>query len=226
MRSCCSPIIRKEASENCFTTDMSPDSVYMGLFSFDNSFKITLDKVIKDDRISVASAGSGSTRYTFIYRVDNGDVYVFSAGQLSGTTKVPGALRIKADATTFDPNYHFNIAAKSGERRFRRVYQITDDYMLLEFYNEANVSSGTYGRYAVLKMSTQEFNWISGLPDESTIASASWAFSVNGKFYVGLTFADTYPAVYSFDHLTHTAKRGLVIKDVTSIAGIGFVEEE
>lgn len=95
--------------------------------------------------------------------------------------------------------------------------------MILEFYNDANTTSGLYGKYAVLRMSTQEFNWITGLPDATTISSASWGYSINGKFYVGLTFANALPAIYSFDHLTHTAKQGLVVKDITSIGGIGMV---
>lgn len=210
-----------------YTSGMSPDSVYVGEFTYepDNNFRTTLTRVYKDTRISVASAGSGSMRYTFITKANNGDAYVFSAGNVTGTTKLPGALRIKSGATGFDASYHFDISEKSGGRRFRRVYPVSDDYVILEFYNDANISSGLYGRYAVLKMSTMEFNWITGLPAESSITAAGWGFSHEGKFYVGFTFADQLATIYAIDHLTHTAKRGLSVDGVTSIASLGFVQK-
>lgn len=181
-----------------------------------------------DSRLSITGGQRGSVRYSHIATLDNGDTYVFSGPPgNSETTKKGGALVIKNGATDFDASYYFNIEDKASGYRFKRVYHITGDYFLLEFFSEqGQTSSNDSKHFGVVKVTTQEFKWVTGLPDKSEITSdTGWSFVHNGKVYIGISTATAGSAVYSIDPVTAVGKKGLVVEDVESIQGMTFITD-
>lgn len=208
--------------------DASPDSVHVA--KMDQNLNIKT--IYRDDRIGVSGGSYRSARYAQIGTTSDGDAYVFSgsSGSLSGeSVKSAGALLIPNGADNFDDSYYFDIQSASGGYRFRRVFPIADDYFLLEFYNEkdsyAVMDEATL--YGVVRMSTKELKWISGLPDKAEIPDrgTGWPFNHEGKLYIGIESATDSPAIYTIDPVTATAKKGVRVKDATSIPGIAFIQK-
>lgn len=203
-------------------TDGSPDSVYVAKLNSN----LDVVQVYKDGRLSRSGGQFRSARYSQIGNDHEGNTYVFSGAAGEVTTKTAGALVIRRGADDFDPSYHFDIEAKSDGYRFRKVWEILEDYFLLEFYNDKGGSTaGEAAQYAVVKMSTQEFNWVSDLPAKETITNAGWPFIHNGKVYFGITTATDLPAVYSIDPVTGTGRKGITVGGVTSIPGLAFITD-
>lgn len=206
----------------------SQDSVYVA--KLDQNLNIK--KIYRDDRISISGGSYRSARYAQIGTAANGDVYVFSgsAGSLSGeSTRSAGALLIKKGEDHFDPSYYFDIQSAADGYRFRRVYHMAEDYFLLEFYNETDAFAAMDEAtlYGIVRMTTKELKWISGFPDKSEIPDrgTGWPFSHDEKMYIGVESATGQPAVYSIDPVTATAKKGISVKDATSIPGIAFIKK-
>lgn len=188
-------------------------------------FNLNVKKFYTDDRLSYSAGQRQSARYSQMGNADNGDTYVFSGSYSATTTKPAGALVIKKGIDSFDPSYYFNIEEKAGFR-FKRVYHLTEDYFLIEFYNTAGApaSSGAATQFGIVHMSTKEFKWVSGIPEKDLITSTGWPYTRNGKAYFGITTANEDPAVYVIDAKTATAKKGLVVKGgATAIAGLAYL---
>lgn len=208
-------------------TDAPIDSVYVA--KLDQNLNIL--GIYGDDRIGLSGGGWRSARYSQIGTVDNGDTYVFSgAGGISATTtKKGGALVIRSGATDFDSSYYWDIETAADGYRFRRVYHVTEDYFLIEFYNEIS-ASGTNDQatlYGIARMSTRTFSWLTGFPAKTEIVDrgTSWPFNYNGKSYVGVQTVIGSPAIYAIDPVTATATKGVTVADVTSIGGIAFITD-
>ena len=174
-------------------------------------------------------------------KADNGDVYVFSGAIAKNppkvkapqtpdvaSTKPAGALRIKQGATDFDSSYFFDISAVSGNGIFRRVWHITGNKFLLEFFNDASKAALNVvevNRFAIVDMSTKAFNWVTGLPDPSdfaNIASNPVEPTVyNGKIYLPVNVKNADPAIYIIDSATNKATKGLTVKGASFINAIG-----
>lgn len=191
---------------------------------------LNVQQVLTDSRIGVSGGGWRSARYSQIGRASNGDVYVFggAAGPFNNTTKKAGAIVIKNGATAFDTDYYWDIQAAADDLRFRRVYHITEDYFLLEFYNDAAAytSNDPATTYGIAKMSTRQFNWISGFPNVTEIPDrgTGWPFNYNGKMYIGVESATESPAIYVIDPVTATATKGLTVQNATSIPGMALIQ--
>lgn len=190
-------------------TDGSPDEVNIAALDADLNVK----RIYHDDRISYSAGRFRSAYYSQIANDGDGNTYVFSGAYDSATTKPAGALRINKGVTSFDQNYYFNIQELSGGFRFRKVWNITEDYFLLEFYNTLEYGSTTpASQYAIVKMSTKQFTWLTnGFPAKDTITDTGWPFAYNGKMYFPVTTANAKPTVYVIDPVAGTAKAGLVI---------------
>lgn len=187
-----------------------PDSVWVAALDADLNVK----RIYRDDRISYASGRFKSQYYSQIAKASDGTVYVFSGSYDGNTTKPAGALRIKKDAADFDATYYFNIEAESGGYRFRKVWHITEDYFLLEVYNDLEYGSSTPAtQYAVVKMEDQTFKWVTqGFPAKDDITATGLPFADNGKIYFPVTTASAQPTVYVIDPASATAKAGLVVE--------------
>lgn len=205
------------------------DNAYVARFDAD----LNVIKIYEDDRISYSTGEFRSARYPHIANDASGNTYVFSGSHSVSntnpdyrTTKKAGAVRINSGADDFDPSYYFDIETASGGYKFKRVWHVAEDYFFLEMYNEAGIGGGQNPatQYAIVRMSNNSFNWVrTGIPTPDLIESANtgWAFTTNGKAYVGITAIDAQPAVYVIDPVTATAKKGITVTGATSIPGLG-----
>ncbi|WP_443943896.1 DUF4374 domain-containing protein [Pedobacter sp. AW1-32] len=187
-----------------------PDSVWVAAMDANLQVK----RIYRDNRISYSAGRMRSQTYSQLGKDDNGNVYVFSGSYDGTTTKPAGALLIRSGATIFDPNFYFNIQEKSGGYRFRKVFHITQDYFLLEMYNDLVYSSTSPAtQFAIVKMSDLSFRWLtSGFPDKSLITGTGLPFSENGKLYLPVTATNASPTIYAIDPVAGTARAGLVIE--------------
>ncbi|GJH40380.1 hypothetical protein RCZ04_09300 [Capnocytophaga sp. HP1101] len=215
----------------------NPDVVYVGVFNKD----LNLVRHYKSDKLSY-SAGRFKSQYLLeIGKADNGDVYVFSGAIAKNppavkapqtpdapSTKPAGALRIKPNATDFDSSYFFDISAKSNDGIFRRVWHITGNKFLLEFFNDASKAALNVvdvNRFAIVDMEAQTFNWVSGLPAPTDFANMTSnpvePAIYNGKVYLPVNIKSGDPAIYIIDPATNAATKGLVVKGASFINAIG-----
>lgn len=187
-----------------------PDSVWVAALDANLNVK----RLYRDDRISYAAGRMRSQYYSQIGKADDGTVYIFSGSYQSTTTRPAGALRIQKGATEFDANYYFNIEELSGGYRFRKVWHITEDYFLLEVYNDLDYGSTTpASQYAVVDAGAKTFKWVTqGFPAKDEITATGLPFADNGKIYFPVTTASAQPTVYVIDPITATAKAGLVVE--------------
>lgn len=188
---------------------------------------LNVKRIYSDERISYSAGRWRSAMYSQIGKDDNGNTYVFSGSYESATTKPAGALCIKKGSTAFDKDYYFNIEQASGGYRFRKVFHITEDYFLLEFYNELdyNIISPA-SQYAILKMSTKNFNWLrDGFPSKEQITATGWPLSYDGKIYLPVTTSNEQPTVYVIDPKTTSAKAGLVV-EADGITGLSLLKKQ
>lgn len=82
------------------------DSAYVAVIDLQRN---VVEKVISDHRTAFIFAGGGAVNG--FEQDDNGDIYIIG----EGTSNVPsGILRIKKGATTFDPDYFFDLKAATG----------------------------------------------------------------------------------------------------------------
>jgi hypothetical protein len=194
------------------------DKIYVA--KFDASMKV-LTKY-EDSRLSPTGGQFRSARYGQLANDQEGNTYVFSSGYQG--VKPSGALLIKKGATAFDASYFFDISAASGGYALRKVWNIKDDYFLLEMYNTTGTASsaGTATQYGVVKMSDKSFKMITdGFPAIDKISSVGWPFTADGKAYIPVVTTDAYPTVYVVDPATAKATKGVSISDATSIPGLG-----
>ena len=207
----------------------NPDVVYVGVFDKD----LNLKRYYKSDKLGY-SAGRFKSQYLLeMGKTDNGNTYVFSGGinQREGSTRKAGALLIKPGAAEFDPNYFFDIAAISGDGIFRRVWHITENKFLVEFFNDAakaNLRSLDVYHYAIVDVEAKTLNWVAGLPDPAKctniVTNPITPAIYGGKVYLPVNEQGTDPAIYVIDPATNAATKGLVVKGATVINAIGRFE--
>jgi hypothetical protein len=188
------------------------DNVYVALMDYN----LTIKSIIEDSRLSFSGGQWKAAVYSQIWPDDTGNIYVFSgAGAGNQTTKKAGALKINKGSTIFDSNYYFDIETISGGYRFRKVFPITQDYYLLEFYNEAVISGNNSKatRFAIIKMGSKKFKWIHGLPDYTLISSNGWPLAYKGKIYLPLNLITGNSSIYVIDPLTAKANKGFELSN-------------
>lgn len=199
-----------------------PDSVWVAKYDAN----LTLKNIYRDNRISYSSGRFRSQYYSQIGKSDNGDIYVFSGAFDENTTHPAGALKINKGAESFDNAYYFNIQELSNGYKFRKVFHITKDYFLLEFYNNLEVTStGAATQYGIVKMEDRTFNWLNGLPSKDAIISTGLPASHKGKLYFPVTAEGENPAVYSIDPVSATATKGISVM-ATNIRAVGVLYYE
>lgn len=200
-------------------TNGSADSCFVVKFDANLAVK----QIYKDDRIGYAAGSYRSARYSLIANDDDGNTYVF-ASPIVTKTNAAGALRINKGESTFDQSYHFDIEALSGGYLFRKVWHITGDYFLLEFYNTTTPgNTATAYQYAMVNTENKTFNWISGLPSVDVITNVGWPYSDGSKAYIPVTTSTANPTVYVVDPATASAKAGIVVSGATSIGGLAHL---
>ena len=140
-------------------------------------------------------------------------------------------MRIKAGATTFDDSYFFDISAVSNNGLFRRVWHITGNKFLVEFFNDAakaNLRSLDVYHYAIVDVEAKTLNWVAGLPEPAKctniVTNPITPAIYGGKVYLPVNEQGTDPAIYVIDPATNAATKGLVVKGATVINAIGRFE--
>jgi hypothetical protein len=197
-----------------------PDSVWVAAYDAN----LNLKRIYRDNRISYSSGRFRSQYYSQIAKGGDGNVYVFSGSYETSTTKPCGALRIKAGGTDFDKSYYFNIEKYSEGYHFRKVWHITGDYFLLEFYNDLAVSpTGAATRYGIVNVAdnAQSFKWVTGIPAKDKITGTGLPTAYNGKMYFPITAESANPAIYIIDPVTASATKGISVAGAKSINSVG-----
>lgn len=189
----------------------NPDECW--ILELDQNLKVV--RTFQDDRISYSAGRFRSAYYSQIANDDKDNIYVFSGAYENASTKKAAVIRIAAGGNDFD-SYYWDLETQSGGYRFRKVWHITDDSFLIEFYNEKyetlDINSAAT-QYAVVKMGSKDFKWItSGFPAKEKIVATGWPFAHDGKMYLPVTTDSAQPTVYVIDPTTATAKAGLVIQ--------------
>lgn len=201
-----------------------PDKVWVARINSD----FEVQEFYTDDRISYTSGRYRSQYYAQIAKTDDGTVYVFSGSFDSNATNPCGALKMNSSINGFDSDYYFNINAVSSDYRFRKVWYVTGDYFVLEFYNETGVVATTAGatQFAVVNMSSKTLNWINGLPAKENITSIGLPAAYEGKLYLPVVEDSQYPAIYIIDPATAQAEKGISITGAVDIRAIGRIVSE
>jgi hypothetical protein len=195
-----------------------PDSVWVA--AFDNN--LNLKRIYRDGRLSYSSGRFRSQYYSQIGKAGDGTVYVFSGSYESTSTRPAGALRINKNATAFDSDYYFNIEEKTDGYHFRKVWHITGNYFLLEFYNETTVSAtGAATQYGIVDMSAKSFNWVTGIPAKEQITATGLPAASDGKMYFPITAENADPAIYIIDPATAVATKGVSVAGAENISAVG-----
>lgn len=157
----------------------------------DYSFS-TVSAPVFDSRIGGIYGAWRSARYAMGGVADDGTAYVFCGTSADGS-KV-GALRIKKGATSFDPDYKFDIYTASEGYRFRKAYPISGSKFLLEFYvdKDAYSNMSTSGKLAIADMDTKTLTWVTGVPAASDMANYSIGYGdgYDGYFYLPINPAE------------------------------------
>lgn len=194
------------------------DSVWVAAFDAN----LNLKRIYRDGRLSYSAGRYRSQLYSQIAKDDNNNVYVFSGAYEATTTKPAGVIRINSGATTFDPDFYIDIQSLSGGYKFRRVWHITGNYFLIEFYNEAGdpgaQTSAT--RYGVLNVASSGLAWVSGIPSVDVITATGLPFADDGKAYLPITTDSDVPTLYVIDPASATAIAGLKV-DANGVGAVG-----
>lgn len=174
-------------------------------------YNMTVSSIEYDARIGASYGAWRSVRYDQIGTDDEGNVYVFSgAGK-----EMAGALKIAKGSDKFDSSYLFDILSASDGYRFRKVFRISEDYFLLEFYNEkdkyGNLDSS--GKFAVVKMSDKSFKWVTGLPATDAINNIGWPEGYDGTIYLPIKPNSGKPTIYGIDAKTAVATPRLTVAE-------------
>lgn len=198
-----------------------PDSCWVAVLDGDFNVK----RIYRSNKLSYSSGRYRSQYYSQIGRDDDGNVYVFSGSYETSTTRPCGALRINSGANDFDDSYYFNIEELSEGYHFRKVWHITDDYFLLEFYNTTTVGSTTAAtQYGIVKMEDKTFSWVGGVfPGKDEITATGLPMTYEGKIYMPITIVNEDPAIYIIDPATATAVKGISISGTTSVNAVGVL---
>lgn len=156
----------------------------------DYSFS-TISSVVFDSRIGGVYGAWRSARYDMGGVTDSGDAYFFCGTSANGS-KV-GALRVKSGATTFDPDYQFDLYTASDGYRFRKAYPISGSKFLLEFYTSKDDYSNmsTSGKLAVVDMESKTFTWVTGFPEDVASISIGYGDGYDGYYYLPISPAES-----------------------------------
>lgn len=189
----------------------------------DYNLKIT--SVEYDKRIGRSYGAWRSVRYAQIGNDSDGNTYVFSGTGSNGV----GALKIKKGTSVFDKDYFFDILKASDGYRFRKVFPISDDYFLLEFYFEKDKYGNTdnSGKFAVVKMSDKSFKWVSGLPNAEQIKSIAWPAGYNGTIFLPINMAgeNEQPRIYAVNAKNATAEQRITLGKSELLKAVTVIKE-
>lgn len=188
-------------------------------------------KVVWSTKAGHSAAARKAQKYNQLVADAAGNLYAFG-GTAKSDGKV-GAARIPAGTQAFD-DYYFDLFAASDGYRIRKVYHVTDDKFLLEFYEDKGPAQNVDnpGRMAIADMSDKKLTWVSGLPNSLEGLHVGFGAAYNGKFYLPISTATgllpksattTTPTVYAIDANTGKATVFLTLKAGQVVKSINFL---
>lgn len=199
-----------------------PDSVWVA--RMDREMNVL--KLYGDNRLSFCAGRWRSQMLNELFKTDSPDTtYVFSSGIDSLTTRPAGAIRLVAARDDFD-DYYWNLEEAAGGYKFRRVWHVTDDIYLLQFYDTKTPGNTSVAhQYALADMSEKRFTWLSGIPAKNQIRSgentAGSPLFDGGVLYLPLTSYGADAALYRVNPYTGVATKGITVKGCSEIRAIG-----
>ena len=218
-----------------------PDRAYVAIYSGTNFNEKPV--IAETDKIGYACGRMRSQYYQTIWAADNGDVYVFSPGhgrtavsspdlkKVTGT-KPSGVMRIKAGATTFDPDYYVNFEEIGTQHPIFRCWHISEDYFLLQLYKKGAddmINGGTsadVSELAIFKAEDKTIIPITGLPSDGTFGGEP--YGENGYAYMAVTVTSgDKPAFYKIDAKTGRAVKGLTVEAdaIFTVGKLGYLSK-
>lgn len=213
---------------NAFSTSY-PDSAWVAVYSYP---EMELQTVIEDDRTSFIGR-----YFTKGLSVDeNGDIYAFSSAVATNdsgemiSTKPSAITRINSGTTEFDQDYFFNVQEASGGFYLTDHVYAGDGNVLLMMRNAEEKAPYTTGHnLAIVNVYDQNFTWVDGLPDASSITNVTsmnnYVSEDGNTVYTGIT-TEEGSFVYAIDVESATATPGLEVEGgvITSINKLEPVE--
>lgn len=206
------------------------DTLWVAVYSYDKAANaLTLKRKITDTGRTGFVAGAAQSQHeTGLSQADNGNLYAFSSAPIDpspNSKNLPsGVIRIKKGETEFDKGYFFNIQEVSGGYHLYRVWNVGGSRYALQMYTAPNDMSSTAlrTRFAIVDVESKTFNWVTGLPEATTITSVSkpYVSEKEGTIAFALTTSSEHPFIYQVDAATAAATKGVeVISE--GVSGIG-----
>lgn len=202
------------------------DTLWIAVYNYNKTANtLTFEGKITDTgRTSFVAGQTSSQHETGISQVETGEVYVFSSAPIDDITNTnlpSGVLKINKGEQTFDKSYFFNIQALADNHHLYRVWHVSESIFALQMFTDANSTSSTKNKFAIVDVVNKTFNWVTGFPEATDITAISKPYvdSSDKTIAFGITTAEgSY--IYTINTATYTASQGIkVIAD--EIAGIG-----
>lgn len=202
-----------------------PDSVWVA--KLDGNLNVV--KVYGDSRLSFAAGRWHAQNFNMVLPTSSptrDTTYVFSSAIDSTTSRHAGALRFTKQNDGFDPSYYWDLQQAFGGYKFRRVWHVTDDIYLLEFYNTFNPGNTSVAhQYALADMSAKKITEVKGLPAKNMIKSGEQTGGAplydNGVLYLPITVYGSDAVIYSINPYTGEAKKGITLHGVGEVRSLG-----
>lgn len=186
------------------------DSAYVAVYSYPG---LEFQRYIADDRMGPIGIYGNQNG---MIQTENGDLYAYSsASNACGFTtqdKNSGILRIKAGESEFDPNYHFDVEAATGNKLAYFQYVgngkavgrlITDDSGLWHYYGTSDICE-----LVIIDLESETITPISGIPSHK--GQYASMLIEDGKVMVNIT-TESDASVYQIDPEAATATKGASI---------------
>ncbi|MBG49713.1 MAG: hypothetical protein CML05_15605 [Pseudozobellia sp.] len=203
----------KGCCDDRFGTEF-PDEAHIAVYSYPEMEYV---ETISDDRTSFI----GRYFVNGLTADENGDAYAFSsavatnAGEFNST--LPSAItRIPNGSSSFD-SFYFNLEQASGGYVIdSHIYAGNGKFVgIMQNKTEMTSAYGGGKEFAIIDVYNETFEWVSGLPDPSTITTLTYRnnyVSEDGKtVYVGIT-TETGSFVYNIDVDGAAATQGLEVE--------------
>jgi Domain of unknown function (DUF4374) len=195
----------------------SPDSAFVAVYPYPD-VTAEPEKIITDSRTSNIGVNGATTG---LIETENGDLYSFSdGGEMAGfspkTSKPSGILRIKSNATDFDPGYFFNIKeATSGGSIFWFDYVGGNKAIARILTDDNGGLWSAFGRdvfsqkLVIIDLAAQTITDVANVPLHAKQYSSPVTV-IDGKVYMSIeTASDAY--VYQIDIESATGTKGAKI---------------
>ncbi|MET6997948.1 DUF4374 domain-containing protein [Chitinophaga defluvii] len=178
-------------------------------------------KTISDDRMPYIGR-----YYTGIGlgQADNGDIYAFSNGDVESTNNHSAFLKIKNNE--FDKDYYFDVEAIAGKRIHYGKYLGNNEFVLMMIDRNDEKAASEGCKLAIVNVVNKTFTWISGISAKINYQDYDFPlFAQKGKAYIALSENESLSVIYEIDPATKSAKRGLELKGIKEITGLGYLAQ-